>query len=1050
MLSLCYRNPRLLIMAVGLIVVSGLSAFHVLPRAEDPVLTMRSALILTRMPGAPAERVEALVTERIEKKLAEIDEIWHLESTSRRGISLVTVELLEEIPARRIDSVWSRVRDKLGDVVPQLPEGATTPEFEEGEITAYTMIAAVTWQADGPVQYAILRRTAESLEDRLRVVPGTADVELFGDPEEEIRVELETQRLAALGLSPTALTGIIARSDAKVAAGQVFNDDSNLLIEVSGEFDSVGQIRQLPVRVNAAGQVVRLGDLARVEKTIAEPPTEWSLVGNRPAVVVAVRMEAGRRVDHWAEKVRGRIAAFDEALPTGLGLDVIFDQSQYVERRLESLLGNLLLGIALVVAVSFAMMGWRSAMIITCTLPLASLMTLALMNLLGMPIHQMSITGLIIALGLLIDNAIVIVDAVRARRHAGASARESIEQSVRHLVVPLASSTLTTVLAFMPIVLAPGGAGEFIGPLGLSVCLALVSSFVLSMTVVPALTAMVDRSTATVGRWWERGVGAIWLRELYGRALDRVLAQPLLGIGVATALPVIGFMAFPSLPMQFFPPADRDQFRVEVRMPEITSVDGTRRMVERINEHVERHPHVVAAEWFVGNSAPKFYYNLIEGEDGAAFFAQALVQLDTIESGPVIDSLQRALDQAFPEAQILCRQLEQGPPFNAPIELRLFGANFDILREEGNRLRRILAATPRITHTRATTDDGMPKLRLDVDEQQARRAGFTNVEVARQLESQLRGLIGGSLLESTEQLPVRVRLTSDARADLGGVLSLNLMQPGNEPASAAGVSEGGRYTPVAGLARARLMPELASITRRDHERVNVIQGFLEADVLPATVLADFKQRLAESDVHLPAGVRLEYGGEEDRRSDSIGHLMASVGVLLTLMVAALVLSFRSFRLAALIGAVGALSIGLGMFGLWAFGYPFGFVSIVGTMGLVGVAINDAIVVLAGIREDPRARVGDVIAIRNVVIHETRHVLATTLTTMVGFLPLWLDGGMFWPPLAVVIAGGIFGATLLALCLVPTIYHVMHPMPATGFEPDDLTGMTSQQVPVPVR
>ena len=1019
MSTLFFRNRRLLALAIMIIVVAGVSSYSVLPRAEDPTLVQRAARVLTYFPGASAERVEALVTEPLEDRLREVEEVRDIASVSRAGVSVINVELLDSVPAREISGVWSRVRDKVSDARADLPADAAEPEFDELEITAFSMIAAITWDLPEPVGYNILQRVAETLEDEFRAVPGTSEVELFGDPAEEVRVEIPSDELAALDLTMGDVARAMRQADAKVPAGAVQNSESNLLIEVAGEVDSLDRVTQIPLRVGDDGQIVRLGDIAHIEKTVADPPSELAWIDGKPAVTVSARMESGQRIDLWAADARARLAAFEERLPQGLGLFTVFDQSDYVEARLGNLQTNLMLAMLLVIGVIFFMMGWRSAVLVGTALPLASLMVLTGMRILGVPLHQMSVTGLIIALGLLIDNAIVIVDEVRQRLRAGLSAKEAVADSVRHLAIPLAASTFTTMLSFLPLVLMPGGAGEFVGAIGLSVILAIISSFTLAMTVVPALTGLLSRKDEMDRRGLAaQGFSAAWLTDGYRRTLDVVFGKPVLGILIAAVLPAIGFWQFSSLPEQFFPPADRDQFEVQMRLPAHTSVEQTLETVREARAMLLEHPRVRNVHWVAGASVPKFYYNMMGGEDGSAYFAQALVQLDGPEDDTgVVRDIQRRLDAAFPQAFSIAHQLEQGPPFTAPIALRVYGPDLETLRRLGEELRGELAGIPDVIHTRATLDDGTPKLWVDVDDTEAHMAGLDNVGVAQQLQAHLSGAVGGSLLEDTEELPLRARITPAGRGNVDSVATLDLQarSPG---------AEGLRQIPLTAIGRLELTPERSTITRRNGSRLNTVQGNVTAGVLPAKVLADFKDHLAAKGITAPPGYRFEIGGEQAERDRAVGNLMASVSVLATMMAATLVLSFGSFRVAGILALVAGQAAGLGIAALALFGYPFGFMAIIGTMGLIGVALNDAIVVIAAIREDEAARAGDPVAVRTVVMRTSRHVLSTTLTTVAGFIPLLIAGGEFWPPLAVAIAGGVVGATLLALYFAPSAYLIL--------------------------
>lgn len=506
-----------------------------------------------------------------------------------------------------------------------------------------------------------------------------------------------------------------------------------------------------------------------------------------------------------------------------------------------------------------------------------------------------------------------------------------------------------------------------------------------------------------------------------------MLRRPARAMLVAAFLPALGFLVFPQLREQFFPPAERDQLRVEVELPAHASLAQTCELTREIEGILRRDDEITHVHWFVGRNAPKFYYNMHGGREGSGNFAEALVELRTHVG--VLDharAFQACLDEEFPKALVLVRPLEQGPPFRAPIELRIHGPDLEVLHGLGEEARAILASVPDVTHTRTSLTGSRPKLRILLDEPSLGRTGLANTDVASQLHTGLEGVEGGSLLEGTEEIPLRVRLDRDVREDVDDLASLDLLVPGR-------ASGGWGFMPLSAVGTPVIEPEEGAITHQGGGRLNSVQGFVRAGVLPSVVLARYRAALATAGFQPPAGYRLAYGGEQEERNEAVTGLVASVAVLLTLMVTVLVLSFGSFRLAGLIFAVGGLSIGLGMLALWAFGQHFGLMAIVGTMGLVGLAINDSIVVLAALRQDERVRRGDPEAMREVVFRSTRHVLSTTVTTIAGFLPLVIAGGNLWPPLAIAIAGGVVGATVLALFFVPAAYCwlVVRPIRAAG-------------------
>ncbi|MGB3756856.1 MAG: efflux RND transporter permease subunit [Rivularia sp. (in: cyanobacteria)] len=1032
MFTLFYRNSRLLILTIVLIAVWGISSYFTLPRLEDPELVSRTAIISTFFPGADAERVEALITEKIEDKLTEIEEIDNFESTSRTSSSIITIDLQDTVSKEEVDSVWTRIRNKIDEAKVELPDNIIEPELEAAKVKAYALIAGLTWKQDDKPNYGILRRQAEVFKERLEAISGTEEVEIFGDPNEEIIVEINPEALASYNLTARDLSQQIAQSDSKISAGQLRDQDNNLLIQVAGELETLARIRQIPINFGSQGQFVILQNIATISKGITEPATELALLNGHPGVAVAVHVQSGRRLDLWSEVANKEIAEFKSELPSSIGLPIIFAQSSYVEERLNSLILNLLVGAGLVFGVTVIMMGWKSALIVSSALPLSVFMVLGCMNWLNIPLHQMSITGLIVALGILIDNAIVMVDEVQNELRKGIKAPSAINHSIQNLAIPLLSSTLTTVLAFLPIALLPGSVGEFVGTISITVIIAVCCSLFISLTIIPTFAAKLHRVRDSRENnqkdkkrnlsWLQSGIFIFILNRLYRRTVKFTIAKPVLSILLALLIPVMGFIQAGSLEQQFFPAADRDQLQIELELPTSVSLAKTQTLIKQIREQIINNPEITDVHWLLGSSIPSFYYNLTGGKEQQANYAQALVQLNSLTSTFITKKLQSELDKAFPSARIIVRQLEQGSPFVAPIEMRIYGSNVETLQSLGEKARQSLVAIKDVTHTRSSLNEIQPQIEFQVDEEQARLTGLNRTTIAQQLDNSLEGVIGGSILEGNEELPVRVRLGNQERGNLSQISSLDLLansssinREGNNPLAAV---------PLSSLGKVQLKPELSQITHYNGQRVNTVQGFLNAGVLPAEILSKFEAKLENNKFTLPPGYKFEFGGEQEERNDAVGGLVSTVGVLIILMIATLVLSLGSFQLAGVIGIVAIASFGLGLFSIWLFGYPFGFNPIIGSVGLIGVAVNDSIVVLSAISNHPIAKTGNPKAIQKVVLHSTRHVLTTTLTTAIGFVPLLISGGEFWPPLAVAIGGGVIGATLLALYFVPAAYYLI--------------------------
>lgn len=1024
-----YRQPRFLALLIFVVLVAGLSAFVTIGRQEDPTITNLFATIVTPYPGATAERVEALVTEKIEDQLIEIEQIDEFISDSRNGISVIRLELIPRITDAEIDQVWVDVRSALDDAEAEFPDGVPSPTLETDRGNAFTSISAITWRGDGAPNLAIMGRFAEDLQDRLRGVPGAELVEIWGEPEEEIVVEIDRNILTSLALTPDDIADAIGAADAKVAAGQL-RAENDLVIEVTGEIDSLDRVRDVPI-VASGNTIVRVGDVATVRRTIVDPADNLAFVELEPAVVVAARMAVNLQVDAWMADIQAELAEFEALLPGGLEHRQIFDQSVYTEVRFATLGENLAIGVGLVVIVLFFTLGWRSAAIVALVLPLTGFLAIALLQAQGVPLHQMSVTGLIVALGLLVDSAIVMTDRIRSRLEDGVKPVDAVGEAVRKLWLPLLASTITTVLAFMPMVLLPGAPGDFVGAIAIAVITALVSSWVLAVTVTPAITGFV---LARVGKgkrhWWRNGLGGGPFGRLFARSLDLSLRFRTLSIMAALALPIIGFASLPGLTAQFFPGADRDQFYVQMRLPARASLDQTIDAIQQAHEILRQDPAIESVAWFAGRSAPAFYYNMLMDQDGVARFAEALVTARSAEAAvSLMPDLQDRFDAEMPGEQIIVREILQGPPVAAPIELRIFGPDLERLRELGDEARLVMTQVEAVTHTRAALTGGVPQLNFDANEDVARLLGLTLGDVARQLETNLEGAVGGSLIEQTNELPIRVRVSDAERGSIADIGSIDILAPSNDR-----VADHTSGIPLSALGTLSMVPSEQSIPHINGERVNAIVGFVDAGVLPQEAFGAFQRLLEETPLAVPQGYRIEFGGDADARADTIRDLLGSVALIVTMTLVTIVLTFNSFRLSLVVAGVAGLSMGLSFLSLSVLGYPFGIQALIGSIGSIGVSVNVTIIILTELKANRRAVAGDAMAIRDVVLDASRHIFSTTLTTFGGFIPLILGGGGFWPPFATAIAGGVLLSSIVSFYFVPPMFSLITRMrPVAKFD-----------------
>lgn len=1010
-----FRNPRLFALVIGMLVALGAASYHSIGRQEDPTITNLFANMITPYPGADPERVEALVTRKLEDELKTIPEISEINATSRTGVSFVSVELSNQIADAEIEQIWSEIRDAINDARVNMPAGVGGTRFENDSTGAFTAISSITLADVDDQSFNLALRYAHILQDRLRRVGGTEKVEIYGAPEERIYIELDNTRLNALGLNVLQIADAVRRADAKVVAGRAQTDGGDLLIEVVGEIKTIQRVARIPIVSQANGQQILLGDIAEIHKGIEDPLTRTAYSHGQTSVLVAARMEPDLRVDQWNAAIDAVLVEFEQDLPKNIQHEKIFSQNDYTQARLSEVFANLALGVSLVVAVLFLTLGFRSALVVAVVLPLTSLGSLTILQFLGVPIHQMSVTGLIVALGLLVDAAIVMTDEIGRRMREGESTQNAIKLAVIRLRAPLFASTFTTALAFMPMALLPGPAGDFVGSIAVSVIVMLAMSFALAMFITPAIAGWVLTAEEQERRF-SRLVAPLTRR--FERSINWSLKYPFAAVVIACLMPFAGFLSFPVLTAQFFPGVDRNQFYIQVDLntgSAFTQTDQTVMKIDRILADLEG---ISARHWVVGENAPPFYYNMTQTRDNDVRFAEALVTTTSPEMTELmIPTLQNQLDAQVPEAQVLVRGLFQGPPVNAPVEFKIIGPNLETLRQLGDEVRQRMARVQTITHTRVSLDSGTPKLVFDLDENKVEQAGYGLTDVAGLLNASLTGVSAGSLLEGTEEIPITVRLAADDRQTQSryAQLSLPVKSAGNQLES----------VPLSSLGSIDVRPGKSPILSQNGERLNTVQGFIRRGVLPQEVLKATRKELAADPIDMPPGYRLEVGGDSDARSETTNNLMSSVGLIVALTVATIVMTFNSYRLSIITFIVCLLSAGLSLFSLAIFQFPFGVQALIGVIGSIGVSINAALIVLTALKDDPEAAAGDRQAGTKVVMNASRHIVSTTVTTFGGFLPLLLAGGGFWPPFAMAIAGGVLLSTVVSFYFTPPMFYLCY-------------------------
>lgn len=1015
--SIFFRNGHLLVLSILVLVVAGFSAINSIPRLEDPRIDTRNVLVITPYPGASAERVEALVTDVIEDELRQIYEIKEIKSTSRSGTSLLSLELQPWVDNNTNEQIFSKIRDGLENAKQAFPQGAGDPRLDEKRgATAFTLLISLQSAKGYNTSFSTVTRMAEYLSDQLRNVSGTELVRMYGGLDEEIHVAIDPQQLISAGLSIAQASELIASADPKVPAGMMYTPEQNIRMQVAQELGTVSSIRNLPLKTNDQAGYLRLGDIAQVKRGARMPVSDLGLMDGQQVVFVASRMQTTLRVDTWTRNASAIVEKFNQQFGATVRANIVFEQNSYTENRLSELTQNLLLGCLVVMAVVFIFMGMRASWIVGISLPLCAAFAIFSLSFFDEQIHQMSIFGIIIAIGLLIDNAIVITDEIRSKLATSDVSRiDALSQSLRHLFVPLLASTLTTILGFMPIFLLPGNIGDFIGSIAISVVMALIGSLFISLTIIAALAArFLPRKVSVSAPWYKKGIQIPSLSLGYKAALENALKRPLLGVVTCVCIAVSGFALAGQLGNVFFPSADRDQFEINIWMPQGTAIEKTQSVTRQIDEFIRNKPEVEQVGWLVGGSFPSVYYNQIMNKEGSSHYANGVVTTHSVATAKeLIGQLQTELDEFYPQAKIVVRAFGQGPPISAPVGLEIYGPDIAVLHNLGEQVRLAMSEVAGISQTLASINLGEPQWMLDATQEVGQLAGLSLVEVAQQLQFSLDGKIGGSVLEGTEEIPIRVRISNQERANISQISAL--------PLFSEQLLDNHVLMPVSALGSFILQPTVAGITRENGERVNNVEAFLMPGATAIDVSQQVLLKLDEMNFNMPKGYRFKMAGDADEQQQALGQLATYAPVLLVLMITTLILSFRSFRLALVIVSVAVLSVGLGMLSLWLSGLPIGFNPLLGCAGLIGVAINGSIVVIAAINANPLAKAGDIQQIVNETMSCSRHILSTTFTTVGGFIPMLLfSEGTFWPPLAVVLAGGVGFSVILSLVFTPLI------------------------------
>ncbi|MCP4659224.1 MAG: TolC family protein [bacterium] len=993
------ERRRLTIASALLLAAVGVFSWLTMPREEDPQFPERDAVVITAFPGADAETVERLVIEPLEEHLAEIEELREVYSTARAGVAIIRVELHETVYAT--DDAWDEVSDALKAARAEFPDGVAEPTLDHEQVAQEAIVLALTGSSD-PL---VLAAAAERVKRRLLALDPVRRVKLIADPGEQITIEYDDATARRLGVDPRLLGYQLAQRSAILPGGLIHLGAKTATLRPQTEFASVAEMAATPILL-PSGSSIPLGALARVRRGPREPPAERMRWNGELAVGLGLvpvdgidRIELGRRVRRELRE----LAPLVEPLRIS---EVIFQPDQ-VESRLNRLTRSLRFAILIVAGVLFLTMGLRLGLLVALILPLVVFGSIGIFATGGGILHQVSIAALVIALGMLVDNAIVVAEAIQWRLDRGVPVRRAAVETVRELLVPLGSATGTTLAAFVPMLLSRGNTADFTRTLPILIMLTLTVSYLFAILVTPTLGEVLLRPA----RRSEGGRSERLARRIAAISVGRS-GLVLIGAAVLLALTVI---AAGRVDREFFPAADRNVMLVDLQMPEGTHLDETDAVAHRVETALAERPEVASVVSFIGRAAPHFYYNLLN-QPASPHRAQVVVETDRVEAiGPLLAWARELVRRELPEVEVVARRLEQGPPVEAPIEVRLFGSELEQLETAADAVLAEMRAVPGTRDVRHDLGLGVPTVVFRIDDAAAARHGLSRSDVALVLLGRTLGSEIGQFRVGEDPVPILVRSSAGEEYPVTDLATIDVAAPGRVP------------VPLAQLARLEVQWRPAAIRHRARTRIVKVLAQLADGVTASQVLLELEPRLAE--LALPDGVRLEYGGEFEGTGDANAALLRTMPLGVLLLLFFLLSEFNSFRRVGIILVTVPLAATGVVPGLLLSGQPFGFMSTLGVMSLVGIVVNNAIVLLDVVESRRAAGATVEGALTEAIARRTRPILLTMATTVAGLSPLAFSGTSLWPPLAWAMISGLMASTLLTLLVVPALYKLLFTRPA---------------------
>jgi multidrug efflux pump subunit AcrB len=991
------KHRSFVIFMMVAVTVAGLASYFRLGRSEDPAFTFRTMIVQASWPGATLDDTLQQVTERIERKLQETKGLDYLRSYTSPGLTTIFVDLKGSTTASEVPDIWYQVRKNIGDIRHTLPAGVVGPGFNDDFGDTYGLIYGLT--ADG-FNHRELRDYVEDVRSRLLQVPDVSKIEILGAQDEQIFVEFSTEQLAGLGVDRAALIAALEAQNAVSPAGSIQTGNEKLSLQVSGAFRSEKDI--LDVNFLSNGRMIRLRDIAEVRRAFSDPPQPMFRVNGKPAIGLAIAMRNGGDVLALGRNVKKAIDETVADLPLGIDATLVSNQPVVVKTAIGEFMESLWQAIAIIMAVSVVSLGFRPGAVVALSIPLTMAIIFPIMEFLGIDLQRISLGALIIALGLLVDDAMTTVDVMTSRLAQGDSKEEAATFAYKTLAFPMLTGSFVTAAGFVPIGFARSAAGEYTFSIFVVVTVALIVSWFVAVLFAPLLGVMLLKRPAAGAAEQQGAIVRIFHGILVGAMRMRWLT-----IAVTLACFVASLLAIPLVPRQFFPASDRPELVVDLTLPQNASIFASDEAATKLDAMLTGDPDVASWSTYVGRGAIRFYLPL-NVQLANDFFSQAVVVAKNVAARERLRvKLEKELAEKLPSVVFRVSPLELGPPVGWPVQYRVSGPDIAKVRAVALRLAQAMGADANVKQVNFDWIEPSLQVRINIDQDQARLLGLSSQTLAGVLNTVMTGTPITQVRDGIYLVNVVARANDEQRVSLSTLRALQLPLPN------------GRTAPLSQIATFEFDQEYPLIWRRQRVPTLTVQADVQAGATPEAAIQSLAAPVQKLNESLPPGYHIDVGGTVEESAKSQASVFAKVPLMLFLMILFLMAQLHSFSRLVLVVSV----VPMGLIGIVAAliitGSPLGFVAILGILALMGMIARNAVILIEQI-ETERAQGRDIWnAVVGGTVSRFRPIMLTAISTVLGFIPI--APTVFWGPMAFAIMGGLFVATVLTLIVLPALY-----------------------------